>query len=68
MSNIIKNDILIPISSKRAIKERLFKIFGLSAIIFSLSMLLILFTTIFSKWYSDFYQTRIKLDINFNEK
>ena len=68
MSNIIKNDILIPISSKRAIKERLFKIFGLSAIIFSLSMLLILFTTIFSKGYSAFYQTRIKLDINFNEK
>ena len=68
MSNIIKNDILIPISSKRAIKERLFKIFGLSAIIFSLSMLLILFTTIFSKGYSAFYQTRIKLDINFNEE
>ena len=68
MSNIIKSDILIPISSKRAIKEKLFKIFGLSAIIFSLSMLLILFTTIFSKGYSAFYQTRIKLDINFNEK
>ena len=68
MSNIIKNDILIPISSKRAIKEKLFKIFGLSAIIFSLSMLLILFTTIFSKGYPAFYQTRIKLDINFNEK
>ena len=68
MNNIIKNDILIPISSKRAIKERLFKIFGLSAIIFSLSMLLILFTTIFSKGYPAFYQTRIKLDINFNEK
>ena len=68
MSNIIKNDILIPISSKRAIKEKLFKICGLSAIIFALSMLVILFTTIFSKGYSAFYQTRIKLDINFNEK
>jgi len=68
MSNIIKNDILIPISSKRTNKEKLFKICGLSAIIFAISMLLILFVTIFSKGYSSFYQTRIKLDINFNEE
>ena len=67
MSNIIRNDILTPVSSKRATKEKLFKICGLSAIIFTLSMLIILFTTIFSKGYSAFYQTRIKLDINFNE-
>ena len=68
MSNIIRNDILTPVSSKRTTKEKLFKICGLSAIIFALSMLVILFTTIFSKGYSDFYQKRIKLDINFNEE
>jgi phosphate transport system permease protein len=68
MSNIIKNDILIPISSKRTTSEKLFKVCGLLAVIFALSMLLILFITIFSKGYSAFYQTRIKLDINFNEK
>ena len=68
MSNIINNNILSPISSKRTRKEKLFKICGLSAIIFTLSMLIILFTTIFSKGYSAFYQTRIKLDINFNEE
>ena len=68
MSNIIRNDILTPVSSKRTTKEKLFKICGLSAIIFALSMLVILFTTIFSKGYSAFYQTRIKLDINFNEE
>ena len=68
MSNIFRNDILIPISSKRTSKEKLFKICGLSAIIFALSMLIILFITIFSKGYSAFYQTRIKLDINFNEE
>ena len=68
MSDLIRNDILIPISSKRTRKEKLFKISGLLAIIFSLSMLIILFTTIFSKGYSAFYQTRIKLDINFNEE
>ena len=68
MSSIINNDILSPISSKRTRKEKLFKICGLSAIIFALSMLIILFITIFSKGYSAFYQTRIKLDINFNEE
>jgi len=68
MSNIIRNDILTPVSSKRTTKEKIFKICGLSAIIFALSMLVILFTTIFSKGYSAFYQTRIKLDINFNEE
>ena len=52
MSNIIRNDILTPVSSKRTTKEKLFKICGLSAIIFALSMLVILFTTIFSKGYS----------------
>ena len=31
-------------------------------------MIIILFITIFSKGYSAFYQTRIKLDINFNEE
>ena len=49
MSNIIRNDILTPVSSKRTTKEKLFKICALSAIIFALSMLVILFTTIFSK-------------------
>ena len=68
MSSIINNDILSPISSKRTRKEKLFKICSLSAIIFALSMHIILFTTIFSKGYSAFYQTRIKLDINFNEE
>ena len=68
MSDLIRNDILIPISSKRTRKEKLFKTSGLLAIIFSLSMLIILFTTIFSKGYSAFYQTRIKLDINFSEE
>ena len=68
MSNIILNDLSIPISSKRKTKELLFRTYGLIALSFAITMLLFLLFTIFSKGYSTFYQTKIKLDINFNEQ
>ena len=67
MSNVITNELLSPISSKRVNKEKLFKLYGLAAILFALSMLMFLLITIFYKGYSTFQETRIKLDIYFNE-
>ena len=68
MSNVITNEHLSPISSKRVNKEGLFKLYGLAAILFALSMLMFLLITIFYKGYSTFQETRIKLDIYFNEE
>lgn len=68
MSDVITNELLSPISSKRVNKEKLFKLYGVSAIIFALSMLIFLLTTITYKGFSAFYETRIKLDIYFNEE
>ena len=68
MSNVITNEHLSPISSKRVNKERLFKLYGLAAIFFALSMLIFLLITISYKGYSTFQETRIKLDIYFNEE
>ena len=68
MSNVITNEHLSPISSKRVNKEGLFKLYGLAAIFFALSMLIFLLITISYKGYSTFQETRIKLDIYFNEE
>ena len=68
MTNVITNEHLSPISSKRVNKEGLFKLYGLAAILFALSMLMFLLITIFYKGYSTFQETRIKLDIYFNEE
>ena len=68
MSNLITNEHLSPISSKRVNKEGLFKLYGLAAIFFALSMLIFLLITISYKGYSTFQETRIKLDIYFNEE
>ena len=68
MSNVITNELLSPISSKRVNKEKLFKLYGVTAIIFAMSMLIFLLTTISYKGFSAFYETRIKLDIYFNEE
>ncbi len=68
MSDVITNELLSPISSKRVNKEKLFKLYGVSAIIFALSMLIFLLTTITYNGFSAFYETRIKLDIYFNEE
>ena len=68
MTNVITNEHLSPISSKRVNKEGLFILYGLAAILFALSMLMFLLITIFYKGYSTFQETRIKLDIYFNEE
>ena len=68
MSNVITNELLSPISSKRVNKEKLFKLYGITAIIFAMSMLIFLLTTISYKGFSAFYETRIKLNIYFNEE
>ena len=68
MTNVITNEHLSPISSKRVNKEGLFKLYGLAAIFFALSMLIFLLITISYKGYSTFQETRIKLDIYFNEE
>ncbi len=68
MSNLITNEHLSPISSKRVNKEGLFKLYGLTAIFFAMTMLIFLLITISYKGYSTFFETRIKLDIYFNEE
>ena len=68
MSSLTINDVVQPISSKRRNKEKLFEIYGIVAILFAISMLLILFASIFSKGYSAFFQTRIILDIELQEQ
>jgi len=68
MSSLIINDLAQPISSKRRNKEKLFEIYGIVAILFAISMLLILFVSIFSNGYSAFYQTKIILDIELQEQ
>ena len=68
MSSLTINDEVQPISSKRRNKEKLFEIYGIVAILFAISMLLILFASIFSKGYSAFFQTRIILDIELQEQ
>ncbi len=68
MSNVITNELLSPISSKRVNKEKLFKLYGIAAIFFAMSMLIFLLITISYKGFSAFYETRIKLDIYFNEE
>ena len=68
MNKVISSDLLSPISSKRINKEGLFKLYGLGAIFFAMTMLIFLLITIFYKGYSTFFETRIKLDIYFNEE
>ena len=68
MSDLITNELLSPISSKRVNKEKLFKLYGIAAIFFAMSMLIFLLITISYKGFSAFYETRIKLDIYFNEE
>ena len=68
MSDVITNELLSPISSKRVNKEKLFKLYGIAAIFFAMSMLIFLLITISYKGFSAFYETRIKLDIYFNEE
>ena len=68
MSDVITNELLSPISSKRVNKEKLFKLYGIAAIFFAMSMLIFLLITISYKGFSTFYETRIKLDIYFNEE
>ena len=68
MSNVITDELLSPISSKRVNKEKLFKLYGVVAIIFAISMLAFLLITICYKGFSTFYETRIKLDVYFNEE
>ena len=68
MSNVTTGELLSPISSKRVNKEKLFKLYGVVAIIFAISMLGFLLTTICHKGFSTFYETRIKLDVYFNEE
>ena len=68
MSSLIINDLAQPISSKRRNKEKLFEIYGIVAILFAISMLLILFVSIFSNGYSAFYQTKVILDIELQEQ
>ena len=46
MSNVITGELLSPISSKRVNKEKLFKLYGVVAIIFAISMLAFLLITI----------------------
>ena len=54
MSNVITGELLSPISSKRVNKEKLFKLYGVVAIIFAISMLAFLLTTICYKGFSTF--------------
>ena len=68
MNNVTSSELLSPISSKRVNKEGLFKLYGLTAIFFAMAMLIFLLITISYKGYSTFFETRIKLDIYFNEE
>ena len=68
MNNVTSSELLSPISSKRVNKEGLFKLYGLTAIFFAMTMLIFLLITISYKGYSTFFETRIKLDIYFNEE
>jgi len=52
--------------AKRYGKEQRFKLYGLVAVLVSLSFLALLFITIFSNGYSAFFQTFIKLEIFFD--
>ncbi len=52
--------------AKRYGKEQRFKIYGLTAVVLSLSFLALLFFTIFSNGYSAFFQTFVKLEVFFD--
>ncbi len=52
---------------KRKKKEAMFRIYGLSAVIFAFMFLSILIFSIFDKGMSAFYQTKIRLNITFEE-
>jgi phosphate transport system permease protein len=52
--------------AKRYGKEQRFKIYGLLAVLTSLSFLALLFFTIFSNGYSAFFQTFVKLEVFFD--
>jgi phosphate transport system permease protein len=52
--------------AKRYGSELRFKIYGLIAVVISLSFLLLLFITIFSNGYSAFFQTYVKLEVFFD--
>jgi len=52
--------------AKRYGSELRFKIYGLIAVVISLSFLLLLFITIFSNGYSAFFQTHVKLEVFFD--
>ena len=52
--------------AKRYGSEQRFKIYGLVAVVISLSFLVLLFITIFSNGYSAFFQTYVKLEVFFD--
>ncbi len=52
--------------NKRYRQEKVFKLLGLSAILFSLAFLIFLFSSIFFKGYKAFYQTAVSIDIFFD--
>ena len=52
--------------AKRYGKEQRFRIYGLVAVVVSLSFLVLLFFTIFSNGYSAFFQTFVKLEVSFD--
>ncbi len=51
---------------KRYRQEKIFKLMGLSAILFSLAFLVFLFSSIFLNGYKAFYQTAVSIDIFFD--
>jgi len=52
--------------AKRYGSEQRFKIYGLVAVVISLSFLVLLFFTIFSNGYSAFFQTFVQLEVSFD--
>ena len=52
--------------NKRYRSEKLFKIYGLSAILVSMIFLVLLFISIIGTGYSAFFRTVVKLDITFD--
>jgi phosphate transport system permease protein len=52
--------------AKRYRAERRFRLYGLSAIVLSITALALLFISIIGNGYTAFWQTRIRLDITFD--
>ena len=52
----------------RLAKEKRFKLYGIASITLALFLLMLLFVSIFSQGYTAFQETKIQLNINFDEK